>query len=140
VPHAGRTTTAGGRKQTHHSPAPSAEEAERLAARGITVVDGPVAALEVTDDTLAGLFARLAAAVAPGGTLLIVGHHPSDLRTTAHRLHFPDMMFTAQQVASSLDPAEWEVLAAEARPRAAVDPDGQDITIHDAVLVARRRT
>jgi hypothetical protein len=32
----------------------------------------------------------------------------------------------------------WEVLAAAARPRAAVDPDGRDITVHDAVLVARR--
>jgi hypothetical protein len=50
------------------------------------------------------LFALLASAVAPGGTLLIVGHHPSDLRTTAHRMHFPDMMFTAHKVASSLDP------------------------------------
>jgi thioredoxin reductase/protein-L-isoaspartate O-methyltransferase len=85
------------------------------------------------------LFARLAAAVAPGGTLLIVGHHPSGLRTTAARMHFPDMMFTAEEVASSLDPTAWEVLAADARPRATVDPDGHDITIDDAVLVARRR-
>ncbi len=85
------------------------------------------------------LFGRLAAAVAPGGTLLIVGHHPSDLRTSAHRMHFPDLMFTAGQAAAALDPAHWEVLAAETRPRAAVDPDGREITIHDAVLVARRR-
>jgi thioredoxin reductase/SAM-dependent methyltransferase len=84
------------------------------------------------------LFARLAAAVAPGGILLVVGHHPSDLQTTAHRMHFPDMMFTGEEVAASLDPATWEVLAADARPRAAVDPEGCDITIHDAVLVARR--
>ncbi|MGH3391899.1 MAG: methyltransferase domain-containing protein [Actinomadura sp.] len=84
------------------------------------------------------LFARLAAAVTPGGFLLIVGHHPSDLRTTAHRMHFPDMMFTGEEVASALDPTTWEVLAAEARPRAAVDHEGRDITIHDAVLLARR--
>lgn len=85
------------------------------------------------------LFARLAAAVAPGGTLLIVGHHPSDLRTTVGRMHFPEMLFTAEEVAASLDPAGWLVLAAERRPRAAVDPDGRDITVYDAVLVARRR-
>ncbi|MGS2615746.1 FAD-dependent oxidoreductase [Micromonospora sp. LZ34] len=85
------------------------------------------------------LFARLAAAVAPGGTMLLVGHHPWDLRTTAHRMHYPEMMFTAEEVAASLDPARWEVRVAEARPRAATDPDGRDITIHDAVLVARRR-
>jgi hypothetical protein len=29
--------------------------------------------------------------------------------------------------------------AGGARPRAAVDPDGGDITVYDAVLVARRR-
>jgi SAM-dependent methyltransferase len=91
-------------------------------------------------DARRDLFARLAAAVTPGGILLIVGHHPSDLRTTAHRPHFPELMFTAEQIAASLDPAAWQVLAAEARPRAAVDPDGRDITIHDAVLLARRRT
>jgi thioredoxin reductase/SAM-dependent methyltransferase len=85
------------------------------------------------------LFERLAAAVAAGGTLLIVGHHPSDLRTSAHRAHFPDMMFTGEEIAASLDRTTWEVLAAEARPRAAVDPEGRDITVHDAVLVARRR-
>jgi len=84
------------------------------------------------------LFARLAAAVAPGGTLLIVGHHPSDLRTSAHRMHFPDMMFTGEEVAASLDPGTWDVLAAEARPRTVADPEGHEIVIHDAVLVARR--
>jgi thioredoxin reductase/SAM-dependent methyltransferase len=84
------------------------------------------------------MFAGLAAAVAPGGTLLIVGHHPADLRTTVHRLHFPEMMFTAEEVAASLDAGEWEVRA-ETRSRAVTDPDGRDITIRDAVLVARRR-
>jgi thioredoxin reductase/SAM-dependent methyltransferase len=95
--------------------------------------------MHLPGDARRDLFARLAAAVVPGGTLLIVGHHPSDLQTTAHRMHFPDMMFTGEQVASSLDPSGWQVLAAEARPRVAVDPDGRDITVHDAVLVARRR-
>jgi len=47
-------------------------------------------------------------------------------------------MFTAEQVAAALDPNTWQVLAAEARPRPAVDPEGRDITIHDAVLLARR--
>ncbi|PZG09413.1 SAM-dependent methyltransferase [Micromonospora craterilacus] len=85
------------------------------------------------------LFARLADAVAPGGRLLIVGHHPQDLRTTAHRMHYPEMMYTAEQVAADLDPGRFEVLAAQTRPRAAVDPDGRDIVVHDAVLLARRR-
>jgi thioredoxin reductase/2-polyprenyl-3-methyl-5-hydroxy-6-metoxy-1,4-benzoquinol methylase len=96
--------------------------------------------MHLPGDARRELFARLAAAVAPGGILLIVGHHPSDLRTTAHRMHFPDAMFTGEEVAAALDPAAWEVLAADARPRTAtVDHDGQEVTIRDAVLVARRR-
>jgi SAM-dependent methyltransferase len=84
------------------------------------------------------VFAGLAASVAPGGTLLIVGHHPSDLETTMPRPQEPDLFFTAEEVAASLGPGEWDVLVAEARPRLADDPDGREITIHDAVLRARR--
>ncbi|PXX59161.1 thioredoxin reductase [Nocardia tenerifensis] len=42
----------------HTMPSPSAAEAERLAARGIAVVEGEVAALEVVDDRLAGVRLR----------------------------------------------------------------------------------
>jgi thioredoxin reductase/SAM-dependent methyltransferase len=95
--------------------------------------------MHLPPDQWRDLFARLAAAVAPGGTLLVVGHHPSDLRTSAHRMHFPDMMFTAERLVASLDPDRWRIVAAETRPRQALDPEGRDVTIHDAVLVARRR-
>ena len=47
----------------HTAPPPTAEEAEQLAARGIAVVEGPVAALEVVGDRLTGV--RLA-----GGTVV----------------------------------------------------------------------
>jgi hypothetical protein len=95
--------------------------------------------MHLPGDVRRDLYDRLAQAVTPGGTLLIVGHHPSDLRTSAHRMHFPDMMFTAQEVAADLDPGSWHIAATEARPRTAVDLDGNTTTIHDAVLVARRR-
>lgn len=39
----------------HDSPAPDAEAAERLAARGIAVVPGPIAEIEVTGDALTGV-------------------------------------------------------------------------------------
>lgn len=84
------------------------------------------------------LFARLAAAVAPGGTLLVVGHHPDDLHTSVHRPPVPNMFYTAQQAAESLDPHEWAVLVADSRPRTVTGPDGDAVTIHDAVLRARR--
>lgn len=80
------------------------------------------------------LYARLASAVAPGGTLLLVGHHPDDLATAQRPMHFPDMMFTAEELAAELDPAEWDVRTVEKRPR-----EGHDGVIHDTVLVAARR-
>ncbi|MEC3982172.1 SAM-dependent methyltransferase [Amycolatopsis sp. H20-H5] len=86
------------------------------------------------------LFARLADAVTPGGTLLIVGHHPSDLKTTLARPIPLDRFFTAEEIADSLDPAQWDVLAADARPRSTQDGEGREITINDAVLFARRKT
>ncbi|GAA2071261.1 class I SAM-dependent methyltransferase [Actinomadura alba] len=85
------------------------------------------------------LFARLATAVAPGGTLLIVGHHPSDMQTTMPRPPMPELFFTAEEVADSLDLGQWDILVAAARPRPATDPEGQEVTIHDTVLRAGKR-
>jgi thioredoxin reductase len=42
----------------HEGPEPTPEQAEQFAARGITVVDGEVAAVEVVDDRLVGLRMR----------------------------------------------------------------------------------
>jgi SAM-dependent methyltransferase len=86
------------------------------------------------------LYSRLAAAVAPGGTLLLVGHHASDLHTTMGRPALHDMFFTADQLAANLESERWDILVAEARPRRVTDPQGQQITIHDSVLRARKRT
>ena len=83
------------------------------------------------------LFARLAAAVAPGGTLLLVGHDRSDLETTAGRPDLPDWFFTAAETAAALDEG-WTVEVADRRPREALDPDGRTITIHDAIMRATR--
>ena len=40
---------------SHTMPPPTGEEAEQLAARGISVVDGEVASLEIVDDRLVGV-------------------------------------------------------------------------------------
>lgn len=85
------------------------------------------------------LYRRLAESVAPGGTLLIVGHHPSDVETTVPRPSAPELLFTASDIATSLAPEEWDILVAEARARSVPDPDGHPTTIRDAVLRARRK-
>lgn len=85
------------------------------------------------------LHRRLAGLVAPGGTLLVVGHHPSDLETTVPRPPVHELYFTASEVAAMLDPDGWTILIEEQRARTTPDPDGHPTTIHDAVLVARRR-
>jgi SAM-dependent methyltransferase len=85
------------------------------------------------------LYRRLAAAVRPGGTLLIVGHHPSDLETSVGRPNLPDFLFTADQIAATLEPDDWQFIVAAAPERQTLDPDGRPVTIHDAVLRAQRR-
>jgi len=94
------------------------------------------------------LFARLARAVRPGGTLLVVGHlfgiveGHADTHAAGHDGlgDKRDLAYTAQEVADGLDPALWEVVVAESRPRERTDPHtGQAISIPDAVLRARRR-
>lgn len=82
----------------------------------------------------------LAAAVRPGGTLLIVGHHPSDLETSIGRWNLPGLLFTAEEIAATLDPNDWEIVVAAAPEREERDPEGRPVTIRDAVLRARRRT
>jgi len=85
------------------------------------------------------LYARLADAVVPGGTLLLVTHDPSDLHSGPGGERDPDWFVTAGQLAAALDPARWEVLVAESRPRSATDHDGREVRVSDAVLRARRR-
>jgi hypothetical protein len=91
-------------------------------------------------------------AVRPGGTLLIVGHHPDGLppwRSASNEdshSHGGDghagaeMFFTAEQAAAELGiaPPAWRVEVAASREREATGPDGQSATLADAVLRATR--
>ncbi|HUN30551.1 MAG TPA: class I SAM-dependent methyltransferase [Trebonia sp.] len=82
------------------------------------------------------LFRHLAGAVASAGTLLVVGHDFSDMA----KLPRPDLIeygWKAEEVAAVLGDG-WTIEVAESRPRQAAGPDGEEITIHDAILRARR--
>ena len=93
--------------------------------------------MQLPPDQRTRLFTALAAAVADGGMLLVVGHHPSDLATGVPRPPMPDLFYTPDEIAGLLDDS-WSVEVSEARPRPATTPDGTDVTIHDTVLVATR--
>ncbi|MGR4879112.1 SAM-dependent methyltransferase [Streptomyces sp. LARHCF249] len=79
-----------------------------------------------------------AAAVAPGGVLLIAGHAggPSWDPDKLAEIHFP----TPEQVLAQLDLPEggWEVLLAEAHVQALTGPDGRPGTRPDNALKVRR--
>ena len=83
------------------------------------------------------LFTALAAAVAAGGMLLVVGHHPSDLATGVPRPPLPEVFYTPDEIAALLDDS-WRVAVSEARPRPATTPDGAEVTVLDTVLAAVR--
>ena len=85
------------------------------------------------------LHRELAGSVAPGGTLLIVGHHPDDVGHAPEGTTFEEMRFTADEVAASLDPAEWDTIEALRPERDWIDRDGHSAVAVDAVLRAVRR-
>ncbi|MFW5418235.1 methyltransferase domain-containing protein [Nocardiopsis sp. CNT-189] len=82
---------------------------------------------------------RLAAAVAPGGTLLFVGHDPAQVEQVEGDRPPLEMFFTAEEIAAGLDPAAWEVVTAEKRPRPPAAGGAGHAHTADVVLRARRR-
>ncbi|MCO1659409.1 class I SAM-dependent methyltransferase [Pseudonocardia sp. S2-4] len=94
--------------------------------------------MQLPEEPRTMLFARLARAVAPGGTLLIVGHHFDDEHAADHP-HLADMGYTAEEIAWSLDAERWEIVVAETRSRLGRLPGGSgETTLRDVVLRARR--
>ncbi len=97
--------------------------------------------IHLPDGGMPDLVRRLAAAVAPGGTLLVVGHHPRD-RESGLRWSVDDILFEPEDLLPGLDmtgpgAAEWDVRT-EVRTREEGGPDGDALTVRDSVLVARR--
>ncbi|MGB0101136.1 MAG: class I SAM-dependent methyltransferase [Nocardioides sp.] len=93
--------------------------------------------LHLLGDAMVSATRQMAAAVAPGGTLLVVGHHVDD-EHTGLRWSMPGVLLTAEQLAVALDPAVFEIHV-EARKRQETRHEGAPMTVTDAVLAARRR-
>lgn len=97
------------------------------------------------------LYARVASWVAPGGTLLIVGHlHHEAPEGDGHGCgrahgHGPDTeppahaSATAAGITACLDPAVWEVATAEESHRTSPGHQGHPVSLRDVVVRATRR-
>lgn len=82
---------------------------------------------------------RAAAAVVPGGRLLVIGHAEPPPWAGHHGRHAPMSTPSEDRAALALDPAEWEVEIEDLRARPATSPDGEAVTLRDGVLLLRRR-
>lgn len=83
-------------------------------------------------------FDLLSAWVAPGGTLMIVGHRPTP--ADADHGHVPPeaATFTVADMLPRVDPAAWEISTAVQRTRRNSGSHGP-ATLHDVVIQLRRR-
>jgi len=83
-------------------------------------------------------YQRISAWVAPGGTLLIVGHMRGS-NATANGHHPPDeATVTAASISRQLDAGEWRLETADELERPVVGPDGATIHLNDVVVRATR--
>jgi len=94
-------------------------------------------------------YRRISNWVAPGGTLLIVGHlHSSDTAAPdnehtpghGHGQHHPpaEVSVTAARITSGIDPAHWEVGTAEHHSRTRTNRAGREVRLDDVVVRATR--
>ncbi|WP_336707901.1 class I SAM-dependent methyltransferase [Oerskovia sp. USHLN155] len=134
-------------KAAAHADAVSAEVAERIEWRQADLVGWEpgderfdlVTAhfMHLPADLRRQVFPRLAQAVAPGGRLLVVGHHPEDHETV--RREFDEHFFyTGDDLLSELDLDGWTVETNDAPTREMLDAEGRPATIRDTVLRVRR--
>lgn len=94
-------------------------------------------------------YQRIAHWVAPGGTLLIVGHlHAPDTAGHAHGQdkqghgHHPpeEASATAASITAGLDANEWDVVTAEEPSRTQTNRAGRAVKLRDVVVRAIRRS
>ncbi|MFG1918322.1 class I SAM-dependent methyltransferase [Micromonospora sp. NPDC048898] len=89
---------------------------------------------------------RIASWVAPAGTLLIVGHlhHEDHAASTGHGHGATEppasASVTAADITARLDPHVWEVVTARESHRVVTGHRGQEASVHDVVVRARRRS
>jgi SAM-dependent methyltransferase len=83
---------------------------------------------------------RAAAAVTPGGYLLVVGHAEPPPWADAHSHADHRFLSSAEEIAElQLDDEVWTIALSEDRPRQAQGPGGEEATLCDAIALIQRR-
>jgi SAM-dependent methyltransferase len=93
--------------------------------------------LHVPEADFDRVYTAIAAAVRPGGTLLVAGHHPDERHTDLRNPHLSHLLFTPERVTSLLQEG-WRVEVADTRTREQLGHDGGARVASDTVVVARR--
>jgi SAM-dependent methyltransferase len=88
--------------------------------------------MHVPTDDRRGLLARATSALAPGGTLVVLGHDVENIGTGAPGPSNPDVLYTPESIAEELPGLE--IARAERITRSA-----GDATAVDSIVVAARR-
>ncbi len=99
--------------------------------------------MHVPREDFDGVYRRISAAVAPGGRLLVVAHHPDDVDSGARRPHGPGLMFPPEQLLAALgveggNSDDWQIEIADAPVREQQMPEGP-LRVRDTVVRLRRR-
>ena len=94
-----------------------------------------IAYAQVAPDLRATMLARAAAAVAPGGTMFVVGHDLTNLAEGTGGPQYPEVLYTPELITAGM--AGLRVLRAE-RVRRAVEKDGAPATAIDTLVRAIR--
>jgi len=96
-----------------------------------------IAYAQVAPDLRAALLTRASAAVAPGGTMFVIGHDLTNLTEGAGGPQYPEVLYTPELITAGM--AGLRVLRAE-RVRRAVQQDGATATAIDTLVRAIRET
>ncbi len=95
-----------------------------------------LAYLQLPAATRRRLWPRAAAAVAPGGTLLVIAHHPDNLRAGWGGPGTPEVLYQPDEVVAAL--TGFTVMKADRVERPVTGEDGEQAVALDLVVRATR--
>jgi SAM-dependent methyltransferase len=96
--------------------------------------------LQVPEKQRSAVMRRAAEAVAPGGTLLVVGHDLANLTSGYGGPQDPAVLYRPGDIVEDVQPARLVIVRDETVTRSLTDDQGQPAEALDALVLARRAT